>query len=75
MSVLTGKPIPAQPISVLAPEVLRRFGIEARPSRLARDYNEGKSTQLPTDGTINVGKKRTDRKIGFGRNQIKYEND
>jgi hypothetical protein len=75
ISVLTGKPIPAQPVSVLAPEVLRRFGIEAHPSRLVRDYNEGKSTQLPAESRVNIGKKRTNRKIGFGRSQIKYEND
>jgi hypothetical protein len=75
ISVLTGKPIPMQPISVLAPKVLQRFGIEARPSRLVREYNEGKSTQLPANGTVNIGKKRTNRKIGFGRSQIKYETD
>jgi len=75
LSVLTGNPIPAQPIYVLAPEALRRLGIEPRPSRLVRDYNEGKSTQLPAESRINIGKKRTKRKIGFGRSQTKYEND
>lgn len=75
ISVLTGKPIPAQPISVLAPQVLYWFGIEARPSRLVHEYNEGKSTQLPANSTVNIGKKRTNRKIGFGRSQIRYETD
>lgn len=74
-SVLTGKPIPAQPIAVLAPEVLRRLGIEPYPSRLVREYNEGRSTQMPADGRINTGRKRVKRKIAFGRSQIKYETE
>jgi hypothetical protein len=74
-SVITGMPIPAQPIAVLAPEVLRRLGIESYPSRLVREYNEGKSTQIPAHGGINTGSKRVKRKIAFGRSQIKYESD
>lgn len=75
ISVITRKPIPAQPISVLAPEVLRRLGFEPSPSRLVREYNEGKSTQLPAGVRINIGTKRTKRKIGFGRSEVKYESN
>lgn len=74
-SVLTGKPIPVKPVTVLAPEVLRRFGIEAHARRLVQEYNQGKTTQTPTDAVINTGRRRIRRKIGFGANQIAYETD
>jgi len=74
-SVLSGKPIPAQPVSVLAPEVLQRLGIEVYPSKLTRDYNEDKTTQIPIGNVVNVGSRRIKRKLGFGAQEIKYEND
>jgi hypothetical protein len=74
-SALTGRPIPVKPVSVLAPEVLHRLGIEAHASKLVQEYNQGKSTQIPIGVVINTGRRRIRRKIGFGASQIKYEND
>lgn len=74
-SVLTGKPIPVKPVSVLAPEVLRRLGVDAHASRSVQEYSQGKTTQIPPGAVINTGRRRIRRKIGFGTSQMEFEND
>jgi len=72
-SVLTGKPIPARPLEVLAPEVLKKLGITVTPSRLTQDYNAGRSTQLPSGIVLNTGKRRIARKLSFNGQAVQYE--
>lgn len=72
-SVLSGKPIPARPLEVLAPEVLKKLGIPVTPSRLSQDYNAGRSTQLPSGIVLNTGKRRIARKLGFNGQAVQYE--
>ena len=72
-SVLTGKPIPARPLEVLAPEVLKKLGIPVTPSRLTQDYNAGRSTQLPSGIVLNTGKRRIARKLSFNGKAVQYE--
>jgi hypothetical protein len=72
-SVLTGKPIPARPLEVLAPEVLNKLGITVLPSRLTQDYNAGRSTQLPSGIVLNTGKRRIARKLSFNGKTVQYE--
>lgn len=72
-SVLTGKPIPARPLEVLAPEVLKKLGITVTPSRLTQDYNAGRSTQLPSGIVLNTGKRRIARKLSFNGKAVQYE--
>lgn len=72
-SVLTGKPIPARPLEVLAPEVLKKLGITVMPSRLTQDYNAGRSTQLPSGIVLNIGKRRIARKLSFNGKAVQYE--
>ena len=72
-SVLTGKPIPARPLEVLAPEVLKKLGIPVMPSRLTQDYNAGRSTQLPSGIVLNTGKRRIARKLSFNGQAVQYE--
>jgi len=72
-SVLTGKPIPARPLEVLAPEVLKKLGITVMPSRLTQDYNAGRSTQLPSGIVLNTGKRRIARKLSFNGKAVQYE--
>ena len=72
-SMLTGKPIPVRPLEVLAPEALNKLGIEVLPSRLAQDCNAGRSTQLPAGIVLNIGKRRTTRKLGFNGTAVQYE--
>jgi hypothetical protein len=72
-SILTGKPIPTRPLEVLAPEALKKLGIVVMPSRLTQDYNAGRSTQLPSGIVLNIGKRRTARKLSFNGKAVQYE--
>ncbi|MDB5931339.1 MAG: hypothetical protein JWR60_3046 [Polaromonas sp.] len=72
-SVLSGRPIPARPLEVLAPEALKKLGIPVMPSRLAQDYNAGRSTQLPSGIVLNTGKRRIARRLSFNGKAVQYE--
>lgn len=72
-SVLSGEPIPVKPLEVLAPEILKMFGVRAGQSRQTREYNSGGSTQIPTGLIFNTGKKRIKRKLGFKGKLVQYE--
>ena len=74
-SVLSGKPIPVRPVEVLASQALRKLGVRTYPSRMVAAYNAGDTTQLPTSVVINTGNRRIARKLGFGRQIIRYENN
>ena len=72
-SVLSGKPIPIKPLEVLAPEVLKKFGVQVGEARQMREYNSGGSTQIPTGVVVNIGKRRIQRKLGFNGKFVQYE--
>jgi hypothetical protein len=72
-SVLSGKPIPARPLEVLAPQALRRLGVALDETRLAAAYNSGQSTQIPAGVVLNTGKRRITRKLGFNGKLVHYE--
>lgn len=74
-SVLSGAPIPVQPVAVLAPIALRKLGVEIFSSELTQAYNSGNSTQLPAGNVINIGNRRINRKLGFGKQTIAYESN
>jgi hypothetical protein len=71
-SPLTGEIVPVAPLPVLAQEALERLGVLVGPSRLARAYNEGKTTQVPT-GRLLAVKGRISRKIAYAGATIHYE--
>jgi hypothetical protein len=71
-SSITGEVIPVAPLPTLAKAALERLGIEVAPSDLERDYNAGKTTQVPT-GRMIVVKGRVNRKIGYGGACVSYE--
>lgn len=72
ISSLTGETIPVSNLPSLAKEALERLGITVMPSRAETEYNEGRSTQIPTGRLIGV-KNRINRKISFKGASIKYE--
>jgi Family of unknown function (DUF6088) len=72
VSSLTGETIPVSNLPSLAKEALERLGITVMPSKAETDYNEGRSTQIPTGRLIGV-KNRINRKISFKGASIKYE--
>jgi Family of unknown function (DUF6088) len=72
VSSLTGETIPVANLPSLAKEALGRLGVTVMPSKAETDYNEGRSTQIPTGRLIGV-KNRINRKISFKGASIKYE--
>ncbi len=71
-SFITGETIPVAPLPTLAKAALERLGVEVAPSTWERDYNAGKTTQVPTGRLIAV-KGRVNRKIGYGGVYVSYE--
>lgn len=72
-SVLTGQSIPVRPLDVLAPIALEKLGVSVKPSQLSRAYNNRETTQIPASTVINTGKRRINRRIGFGERVVTYE--
>lgn len=72
ISPLNGAIIPQKNLLQLADEALKRLGVETTASTMEKNYNLGKSTQVPTGRLIAV-KNRIVRRIGYGRTFINYE--
>src|SRR5258707_2333439 len=72
VSSLTGNTVPLEPLPALAQKALDRLGAAPGPSRAATDYQEGRSTQVPTGRLISVNK-RISRKIGYDNIAVSYE--
>jgi hypothetical protein len=72
VSSLTGTTVPAEPLPSLAKQALTRLGVRINPARAEVEYQEGRSTQIPTGRLIGVGT-RVSRKIGFKGATINYE--
>jgi hypothetical protein len=72
-SLLSGNPIPVKPVGELAPLVLEKLGVKTFATSLTQDYNQGLSMQLPAGNSVNIGRSRISRKIGFGLQTISYE--
>lgn len=71
-SPFDGRPIPTKGVSDLMTEALGRVGVEAKPTRMQRDYNAGRTTQVPTGRVIGVNK-RIRRTIGYDGWTAKFE--
>ena len=70
-SIISGEPIPVGGLDALK-EALRRVGVETLPSRLERDYNAGRTTQVPNGRVVGV-RRRVRRKIGYGGFTLSFE--
>ncbi len=57
--------------SSVAEDFLIKMGVDPKPGLLVREYNEGRSTQVPPYAMIDVGKSRIRRKL-FGGG-VRYE--
>ena len=72
ISSITNKPVPEKNLRALAITALKKSGINILPTRMEKEYNEGRTTQVPTGLVIGVNK-RVNKKIGFNGRYIKYE--
>jgi len=71
-SPITGQLVPMLPLPALAREALSRLGVKTSPSSLEKEYNAGRTTQIPTGRLIAI-KGRVSRKIGYGGAYVSYE--
>lgn len=71
-SSLTQKTIPEKPLPELAKQSLKKIGKKPAPSTLEKQYNNSKTTQVPTGRTIGV-RGRVSRKIGYDGKYITLE--
>lgn len=71
-SSLSGKTIPSQTLPKLATEALNRLNVKVSPSKSNLDYNEGRTTQVPTGRVIGV-RQRISRKIGYNGKYVSFE--
>ncbi len=72
-SVISGKPIPVQPLEVLGPQALTKLGVRPGQSAQTEAYNSGRTAQVLTRAVVNIGKQRISRKIGFNGKFLQYE--
>lgn len=71
-SNLFKRTLPIASLPELAKEALEKLGISTAPTYFERQYNERKSTQVPSGRVIGV-KDRVSRKISYGPSEIVYE--
>lgn len=72
-SSLTGKPVPVVSLMEIGLQILSKLGVKADVGSSAREYRDGKTTQMPMADVVSVGKARVSRRIGFGNKIIRYE--
>ncbi|MCK5375217.1 MAG: hypothetical protein KAJ40_08025 [Alphaproteobacteria bacterium] len=71
-STLSSKTVPVKPLPSLAKEAIERLGLKTSSSKLERDYNAGRTTQVPTGRLIAV-RGRISRRIGYNGAYVSYE--
>ncbi len=70
-SPLNGRPMPPKGLATVA-EAVERLGVKTAPTRLERDYNAGKTTQVPTGRVIAI-QGRLRRKLGYNDILVSFE--
>lgn len=69
----TGTLMPAAPFESIVAEAFRKLGIDVGPGTLTREYNAGRSTQLPMVAVLTTGRRRIYRRIQVGTKRVMYE--
>ena len=69
----TGQLAPAATFEAIAAEIFRKLKIDVNHGKLAREYNEGKTTQVPMLSVVDTGRRRISRRISLGSRTITYE--
>jgi hypothetical protein len=70
-SPFSDNPVPPKGLTTLK-EALKRVGVEIVQTRLERDYNAGRTTQVPTGRVVAV-RGRVRRKIGYNGITLSFE--
>jgi len=72
VSPLDEQPTLPKSLNSLVVEAMKKLGIPTCPTAKERDYNEGKTTQVPTGRVIGV-RKRVRRRIGYNGYTMRFE--
>lgn len=73
MSSISGNPVPSKSLAEIGEAFLAKRGIVPVLGKSARNYNEGRSTQIPMRSVLSTGGRRVTRKIQVGNSVLKYE--
>lgn len=71
-SIIDGRPVPVKTITPLMTEALKRIGVRTGPTKIERDYNDGRTTQVPSGRLIGVNR-RVRRKLGYNGATVNFE--
>jgi hypothetical protein len=71
-SIIDGRPVPVKTITPLMTEALGKIGVATGPTRIERDYNEGRTTQVPSGRLIGVSR-RVRRTLGYNGATVSFE--
>lgn len=66
----TGDFVLAAGIDASVEEILLKLGVDPRPNSAVRDYNAGRTTQVPACLAYDVGRARIVRKLGVGKRML-----
>ncbi|GJH12622.1 type IV toxin-antitoxin system AbiEi family antitoxin domain-containing protein [Caballeronia novacaledonica] len=69
----TGALTPAATFEEIAADTFRKLGVDVSVGRAAREYNSGKTTQVPVQPVVNTGRRRITRRIAVGSRAVIYE--
>jgi len=72
-SALSGRPVPRQPLEVLAAETFQRLNLPVSPGTSLQAYAQGTSPQIPMQAVFRMGQSRCNRRLGVGDRTIRYE--
>lgn len=73
ISSVSGNTIPAGTLDELSVIALERLGVEFGPSLAVREYNAGRTTQVPAQIAFDTGRRRIRRKLSLGAKEVHYE--
>ncbi len=74
-SCITGRPVPREPLELLALEALTRLKVDAKAGKAQDEYVIGNTAQIPMQATFNTGERRISRKFTVGSRVTRYENN
>lgn len=72
VSQYTDAPLIKNGTDVALREALKRLGVSYEPGNAEKDYNEGKTTQIPVRNIVKL-KKRCRRHIGYRNSKLTFE--
>ena len=72
-SSITAQPIPAGDFVTITRRVLDKLNIAWEPSTAEKDYNAGRSTQVPANGRVRLLGRRFSRKLRYKRMELGFE--